>query len=145
MKAYKPDQGRMTRMASFWSLALLLLFGCYFLHTVLLSYVGALKEPLGGISIPIVSIPLTGSFLICSLLFVGGIAALFGWMQRPKVADFLIDVEAELRKVTWPTGQEVVNASIVVVITVVVLMAFLAGSDFLIGQVVNRLIFGGGV
>ena len=144
MKAYKPDQGRMTRMASFWSLVLLLLFGCYFLHGIFLSY-GALKDPIGGISIPIVSIPLSGSFLICSLLFLGGMVALFGWMQRPKVADFLIDVEAELRKVTWPTGQEVVNASIVVVITVVVLMGFLAGSDFLIGQVVKRLIFGGGV
>src|SRR5262245_49924481 len=100
MKAYKPDQGRMARMASFWSLALLLLFACYFLHNVLTGYVGALNKPFGGISIPIVSIPLTGSFLLCSLLFVGGITSLFSWMQRPKVADFLIEVEAELRKVT---------------------------------------------
>jgi preprotein translocase subunit SecE len=40
--------------------------------------------------------------------------------------------------------QEVVNASIVVVICVVVLMGFLAGGDFALGKVVKRLIFGWG-
>jgi preprotein translocase subunit SecE len=143
MKAYKPDQGRMARMASFWSIVMLLLFGCYFLHTTLTTYVSALDKPFGGLSIPIVSIRLTGSFLISALLFLGGTFWIYTFMQKPKTADFLIDVEAELRKVTWPTGQEVVNASIVVVVTVVVLMGFLAGADYVIGQFVQRLIFGG--
>jgi preprotein translocase subunit SecE len=142
MKVYKPDQGRMTRMASFWSLVLLLLFGCSFLYDTLRGYVDALKTPMGGLSIPIVSIPLTGAFLISFVIFAVGTIWLFAWMQKPKVADFLIEVEAELRKVTWPTGQEVVNASIVVVITVTVLMGFLAGSDYVINILVERLIFG---
>lgn len=142
MKVYKPDQGRMTRMASFWSLVLLLLFGCTFLYDTLSNYVAALKTPFGGLSIPIVSIPFTGAFLISFVIFAGGAIWLFAWMQRPKVADFLIEVEGELRKVTWPSGQEVVNASIVVVITVTVLMGFLAGSDYVINILVDRLIFG---
>jgi preprotein translocase subunit SecE len=142
MKVYKPDQGRMARMASFWSLVLLLLFGCSFLYDTLSNYVAALKTPFGGLSIPIVSIPLSGAFLIAFVIFAGGTAWLFTWMQSPKVADFLIDVEGELRKVTWPSGQEVVNASIVVVITVTVLMGFLAGSDYVINILVDRLIFG---
>ena len=143
MKTYKPDQGRMARMASFWSLVLLLLFGCHFLHSSLTTYVSALDKPFGGFSIPIVSIPFTGSFVISALLFIGGMVWIYAWMQRPRTADFLIEVEAELRKVTWPSGQEVVNASIVVVITVVVLMGFLAGADWAIGKFVRQLIFGG--
>ena len=144
MKAYKPEQGRMARMAAFWSLALLLLFGCTFLHDTLAGYVDALQDPIGGLEIPIVSIGLTGAFLISALLFLGGILWLYSYMNRPKVADFLIEVETEMRKVTWPTLEQVINASIVVVITVAVLMGFLAGSDYVLGRLVERLIFGWG-
>jgi preprotein translocase SecE subunit len=142
MKAYKPEQGRMARMASFWTLVLLLLFGCNFLHLSLTTYLPSFAKPLGGVSIPFVSVPLTVSFLVSSVVFVAGVALLYGWMQTPKVADFLIDVEAELRKVTWPTMQEVVNAAIVVAVTVAVLMGFLAGSDYVIGVFVKRVIYG---
>ena len=142
MQAYKPEQGRMARMAAFWSLALLILFGCNFLHTTLTAYVEALKEPLGGFVIPIVSIPFTGSFAISGGIFLVGVVWLYVWMQKPHVADFLIEVEAELRKVTWPTMQEVVNASIVVCVCVAVLMGFLAGSDYVLGILVRRLIYG---
>ena len=36
--AYKSDQGRYTRMAAFWSLALLLFYGCYSFRDVVLGY-----------------------------------------------------------------------------------------------------------
>ena len=144
MTAYKPEQGRMARMAAFWSLALLLLFGCTFLHETLSSYVEALREPIGGLVLPIVSLELSGAFLISAALFFGVLWWLYRYMNRPNVADFLIEVEIEMRKVTWPTMDEVVNASIVVVVTVVVLMGFLAGSDFVLGKLVERLIYGWG-
>jgi preprotein translocase subunit SecE len=89
-------------------------------------------------------VPFTGAFAITALIFLGATAWIYLWQQKPKVADFIIDVEGELKKVTWPTMQEVVNASIVVVICVVVLMGFLAGGDFALGKVVKRLIFGWG-
>ncbi len=128
-------------MGAFWSLALLLLFGCHFLHFTLSNYVSALKPALGGIQIPIVSIDLSGSFLIASLIFLGGIVWLHGWLQKPKVADLLIDTEAELKKVTWPSSQEVVNSALVVIISVAILMGFLAGADYVLGRVVKYLIF----
>ena len=144
MQAYKPDQGRMARMATFWSLVLLVLFGCSFLHEMLTSYSSALKDPIGGFEIPIVMIPFTGAFAISAVVFLGAVAWIFVWQQKPKVADFLIDVEGELKKVTWPTMQETVNASIVVVICVAVLMGFLAGGDYALGKIVKRLMFGWG-
>jgi len=144
MQAYKPNQGRMARMAIFWSLVLLVLFGCSFLHQTLSTYFSSLKQPIGGFEIPIVMVPFTGAFAITALIFFGAVAWIFLWQQKPKVADFLIDVEGELRKVTWHTMQEVVNASIVVVVCVVVLMGFLAGSDYALGRIIERLIFGWG-
>jgi len=50
--------------------------------------------------------------------------------NKPKVVDFLIETENELKnRVTWPSRKEEVNASIVVVITVVIMMMFIFGID----------------
>ena len=52
---------------------------------------------------------------------------------------FLREVRAELRKVAWPTRPEVVNYSIIVLITVVVLTAYIATLDFAFGELVFKL------
>jgi preprotein translocase SecE subunit len=64
------------------------------------------------------------------------------YLQRPKTADLLIETEAEMKKVTWPTLQEVVNAAIVVVVCVVFIGAFLALADWLLGRVMRYFILG---
>jgi preprotein translocase subunit SecE len=69
-------------------------------------------------------------FLIHGPLLV--LAALFClWLfNRPATADFLIDTESELKnKVTWPSKKEEVNASIVVVVAVLILSLFIFGVD----------------
>jgi preprotein translocase SecE subunit len=67
---------------------------------------------------------------------------LYRWLEKPVNADLLIDTESELRKVTWPTFKDVVNSSLVVIICVVFLMAFLAGTDWMIARVTRLLWFG---
>lgn len=59
--------------------------------------------------------------------------------QRPKdertgFRQFLKEVRAELRKVVWPSREEVRNYSIIVFITVVVFTAFVAVLDYLFGS-----------
>ena len=142
MKHYKEDQGRLARMAAFWSLTLLLLFGCTFLHDLLIQS-DAMSRALGGIRIPVVSVDLSAAFLISSAVFAVGVLFIQRWQQRPKVADLLIDTEAELKKVTWPSPQEVVNSSIVVIVTVVLIGVFLAVVDLLFARIMNNLILGG--
>ena len=52
--------------------------------------------------------------------------------NRPKTADFLIETENELKnKVTWPSRKEEVSASVVVVVTVLILSVFIFGVDYL--------------
>ena len=63
-------------------------------------------------------------------------AAVFGvWLfnHQPTV-DFLIDTENELKnKVTWPTKQEEINASIVVCVTVILMMCVIVSYDAALG------------
>jgi preprotein translocase subunit SecE len=59
--------------------------------------------------------------------------------DRTSPRQFLREVRAELRKVAWPSRSEVINYSIIVFVTVVILTAFIAGLDFLFGDAVLRL------
>lgn len=59
--------------------------------------------------------------------------------ERTSPLQFLREVRAELRKVVWPTRDEVINYSIVVLVTVVVLTAYIAGLDILFGEAVFML------
>lgn len=65
------------------------------------------------------------SYLVAVAL--GAVGIWFGYrlVNWPKFADFLISVEAELNKVSWPTQRELVRASIVVIFTILFLSAIL--------------------
>ena len=141
---YREDQGRHARMAAFWTLVFFLVFGCNFLHGLLIQSEG-LREPLGGIRIPVAGVDLSPAFLISFSLFLVGLAFIHRWQQRPRVADLLIDTEAELRKVTWPKGSEVWNAALIVILFVVLLGVFLAATDAILYRVMRYLILGPGV
>jgi len=141
MKTHKDEQGRHARMAAFWSLTLLWLFGCNFLHGELLAF-DSLAEPISGIRIPIVAIDLSGSFVIATVLFLAGLIWIRVWQRKPKVANLLIDTESELRKVTWPSGQQVINSSLVVVVAVLLIGLYLAGTDYVLARIMKYLLLG---
>lgn len=52
---------------------------------------------------------------------------------------FFRDVAREMRKVTWPKGQELVSYTITVVITVAFVAIFFAVIDLGITQILNAL------
>jgi preprotein translocase subunit SecE len=59
--------------------------------------------------------------------------------ERTGPLQFLREVRGELRKVAWPTRPEVINYSIIVLFTVVVLTAYIASLDFAFGEAVFKL------
>ena len=59
--------------------------------------------------------------------------------ERTSPAQFVREIRGELRKVVWPTREELINYSVVVFITIVVLTAIIAGLDYLTGEGVLRL------
>ena len=63
---------------------------------------------------------------------------------RPKDArttplQFIREVRGELRKVAWPTRPEVINYSIIVLVAVVLLTAYVAALDYGFGDVLLKL------
>jgi preprotein translocase subunit SecE len=52
--------------------------------------------------------------------------------QRERVGprQYLAEVRGELRKVAWPTRQEVINSTIIVLIAVTVLTSLIFGYDY---------------
>jgi preprotein translocase subunit SecE len=143
--AYKADQGRYARLAAFWSLAILIFYGCTSLYTELTSRFASFKAPLAESfpRVPVVGVPVNLAMLVATVVLIGGMWLLQRFLEKPRWADLLIETEAELRKVTWPTWAEAARSSVVVIACVLFLMAFLAGSDWVIGRWADWLLLGG--
>ncbi|MDE0934857.1 MAG: preprotein translocase subunit SecE [Mariniblastus sp.] len=105
---YKPNQGRIVRQVTFLTTAFL---GCLIAWEVKRS-------------------PLMSGMGAEGYLAMLGIAAVMVWLAFRLVnysvfADFLIAVEAEMNKVSWPTRRELWNASVVVIFVIFSMAAFL--------------------
>jgi preprotein translocase subunit SecE len=61
-----------------------------------------------------------------------------------KIHRFLNEVGAELRKVTWPTKEEIIGSTIVTIVVSLVVAIFIGIVDRILSAGV-RSIFGGGV
>jgi preprotein translocase subunit SecE len=59
--------------------------------------------------------------------------------ERTTPVQFLREVRGELRKVAWPTRPEVVNYSIIVLVAVVLLTAYVAALDYGFGELLLEL------
>ncbi|MFK8113318.1 MAG: preprotein translocase subunit SecE [Rubripirellula sp.] len=109
---YKPSQGRIVRQLTALTIWIIVTLGCWAMYSSLR----------GGME--------AGSYLIPGIPAAVLLAGLwFGYrvVNWPRFADFLIAVEAEMNKVTWPSKDELIRASVVVMFTIF----FLATSLFL--------------
>ena len=113
-RIYKEGQGKWARGLMVFVIMIAVVFGLSELHSFL--------KPRPHWSI----FGVDWRFLVhVPLLIVTGYFCL--WLfNRPQTADFLIETEGELKnKVTWPSRKEEVNASIVVIVTVLILSAII--------------------
>ena len=71
------------------------------------------------------------------------LAFAFWQYNHPQWSDFLIDTEAEMKnRVTWPTKKEQMNASIVVIVAVVLFGGFIFLSDLLLALAFDWVVYG---
>ena len=108
---YKRNQGRITRQLTFAALALIAGLGAWRLHDFFAP----------------------SSFTDYGVPWILGIVGVwlsFRVVNMPRFADFLIAVEAEMSKVSWPTRKELFRGSAVVIVTIVVLASVLVFFDF---------------
>ena len=57
-----------------------------------------------------------------------------------RAQEFVKDVMVEFRKVTWPSRQELVNSTVVVIVVTLVLAFFLGAVDIGLARVVERIL-----
>lgn len=53
---------------------------------------------------------------------------------------FLKEVRLELKKVTWPTRQETIHYTLMVIVISAVTAAFLGGIDFILQYILNTFV-----
>ena len=120
---YKRTQGKVARQVTFSALALVVGIGVWRLAQLLPLWLGpgSAAGPIGDIGIV--------RFLLPGLLLAAGLWLCFRLVNLPRFADFLIAVEAEMAKVSWPSGTEVIRSSIVIIFLMFALAAILAMYD----------------
>lgn len=121
---YKKNQGRLTRQLTAIGIGVVIFTGAWTLSQGWLS--DYRQSP--GIQ---VGIPL----LIATL----GAWSAFRLVNYPRFADFLISVEAEMDKVSWPGRQELIRATVVVVASMFLLGFVLFFYDFIWQQLFQFL------
>ena len=116
---YKRSQGRITRQLTFAAAAIVIGLGCYSLMNQLDFWLAAKWSAL-------------------QYVIAGGLAAAGWWLSYrivnyPTFADFLIAVEAEMKKVSWPSRGELFRSSLVVIFVIFAMAIILWGFDILWG------------
>ena len=141
MEAYKAGQGSLARLTS-WTLILVALFlGCVELYSWIYDRTDAPVVDLEVFrDLPLLGVPLSWKLLFCVALFFGLLWVVRRYLMRPQTVDTLIETELELKKVSWPTKDESMNATWVVVLVTVLMTATLSVFDGLLG-VLFRMIF----
>lgn len=119
---YKRNQGRIARQLTFAALAAVIGIGIWRMTQLLgVLYGGA--AGMGGEDFGVVR------FVVPAVLLAVGLWVAYRAVNVPWFADFLIAVEAEMAKVSWPTGDEVFRSSVVIIFLIFALAAILAGYD----------------
>ena len=117
---YKRNQGRVTRQVTFAALAIVILLGAL-----------RMSQTFGATQLT--------KFILPGAVLVVGWWLSFRLVNMPRFADFLIAVEAEMSKVTWPTRKELFRGSVVVIVTLVSLALVLTVYDFVWGWLLHGL------
>lgn len=134
---YKPTQGRVARQLTFAALALTFGIGVWRLAQLLPLWfgpgsglsAGSTPDALGPFGFAPAGDLGVVRFLVPGLLLAAGLWFCFRLVNMPWFADFLIAVESEMAKVSWPTSSEVVRSSAVVIALIFALAAILAVYD----------------
>ncbi|MBI4711773.1 MAG: preprotein translocase subunit SecE [Planctomycetes bacterium] len=143
---YKKGQGSIIRFLTWAFLSLMGLFGCVALyHTIPLEDVSRDPSPetFWGHTlqeIPFFDVKIRIGLIISALIFAGLVFLIYRLViNRPSIANFLIETEFELYKVSWPPRYEYWGSSVAVVVSVMILGIFLLVADLVLRQLMHLL------
>jgi preprotein translocase subunit SecE len=112
---FKPTQGKNARLWTGIGLGALIAAGIYRFYEL---YLKDQYAPVARFSIP-AALGLAFAWLVWRII------------QFPPFADFLIATEAEMRKVSWTSPEDLKRATVVVLVTIFVVAVYLFAVDYL--------------
>ncbi|MCA9260018.1 MAG: preprotein translocase subunit SecE [Planctomycetales bacterium] len=107
---YKREQGKVARQVTFAAILALVAIGAWRWSSQ-------------------TGLTATGRFVWPMVLLAVGAFLAFRVVNIPRFAEFLISVESEMNKVSWPSRDELKRASLVVIIVIFLLVAILFAYD----------------
>lgn len=129
---YRQREGLITRFVTWGLSSLLALFGSISLYYFIPAESTATIPPQATFwghsiqDIPFFDVKITYGILISVFIFLFIIVLLNRFIiNKPSPADFLVETEYEVKKVSWPPKNEYWGASIAVIISVVVIGFFI--------------------
>jgi len=117
---YKSGQGRYVRVGTAIAAALVALVVCYYTWGVLSRHVS--KDFAYKVHVV---------YAVPAVLFAAMAVVTAYYLNKPKTADFFIATESEMKKVSWASRAELVGSTMVVIMVVIVLAAFIWVADTL--------------
>jgi preprotein translocase subunit SecE len=114
---YKRSQGKVARQITFFAILATVAIGAWRLSDAATTEVTRYAIP-------------------AAVVVIGAWAA-FRIVNLPRFADFLISVEAEMNKVSWPSRAELFRASMVVIVVIFMLTAILFSYDLVLKYVIG--------
>ncbi len=127
---YKRNQGRIARQATFGAFAVIVALGAWTMSKYLGGYVS--DNP----NWTMTQQNLVKYFIPLAVL-AAGLWASFRIVQMPTFADFLISVEGEMNKVSWPSRGELFRASLVVILVIFFLAFLLYAYDLILTEILR--------
>lgn len=119
LRVYKPGQGFYTRVGTAIGVGILSVWGSKFIFDELSAFLNPNKP---------YYLPVRYGITVGFLAVMGFLVYWIAGLNR-KANDFFIATEGEMKKVSWSTRKEVTRSTKVVIVTVVLLSAFLFLSD----------------
>lgn len=118
---YKPGQGYWTRVLSAIGAGTLTLAGAAWLYSKIIPRYAPKDNAIyyqAGISVGVI---------------VGFGLLIYFLLNKPKVVDFMIAVEAEMKKVNWPSKKEIIGSTWIVICGTLLIAALLFVINFAFG------------
>ena len=122
---YKRGQGKYTRLCSAFGAVLIAGLGCLQLYRKLQAW---------DLGLWIETMVPAGLFVVVALL-------IFWLVNKPAIADFMVAAESEMKKVSWSSRKEIIVSTVIVIVLVIALAAFLGVTDLSFQMIFEKLLY----
>ena len=136
---YKEGHGVLVRRVAFVGLATLLVWGGIELYGWLQGS-WTRNNRWVNYEIPVIRQYIDPAFAISWVVIIAGCIMIYRLLNRARAADFLIETDTEVRKVTWPTWNDAWNSSLIVLLFVLVVTGFIFFSDYVINSLMRLIL-----